>query len=90
VSAVLANQGSVDEPRGTVRITMSDQTSGATATQVRSAPVAVGETVTLPQAVFGVKPGTFYVLRVTVLLPADQAVTDGTVFQETLQIAPGT
>lgn len=90
VSAVLPNQGSVDEPRGTVRITMSDQTSGVTATQVRSAPVAVGATVTLPAATFRVKPGTFYVLRVSVVLPADQAVTDGTLYQETLQIAPGT
>jgi hypothetical protein len=39
---------------------------------------------------FRVKPGTFYVLRVSVVLPAAQAVTDGTVFEQTLQIAPGT
>jgi len=88
VSAVLANQGSVDEPRGTVRFTMADQTSGATATQVRSAPVAVGETVTLPEVRFRVKPGTTYVLRVNVSLPSGQALTNGTVYQETLQIAP--
>jgi hypothetical protein len=90
VSAVLANQGSVSEPRGTVRFTMTNQTTGATATQVRSAPVAVGETVTLPEVTFRVAPGTFYVLRVSVVLPAAQSVTNGTVFEQTLQIAPGT
>ena len=90
VSVVLANQGSVNEPRGTVRFTMANQSTGATATQVRSAPVAVGETVTLPEVAFRVAPGTFYVLRVSVVLPAAQAVTNGTVFAETLQIAPGT
>jgi len=90
VSAVLANQGSVSEPRGTVRFTMTNQTTGATATQVRSAPVAVGDTVTLPEVTFRVMPGTFYVLRVSVVLPAAQTLTNGTVFAETLQIAPGT
>jgi hypothetical protein len=89
VSAVLANQGSVSEPHGTVRFTMANQTTGATATQVRSAPVAVGETVTLPEVIFRVAPGTFYVLRISVVLPAAQTVTNGTVFQQTLQIAPG-
>ena len=88
VSAVLANQGSVNEPLGTVRFTMADQTSGVTATQVRSAPVAVGATVTLPEVLFPVKPGTVYVLRVSVLLPAGQVLTNGTVYQQTLQIAP--
>jgi hypothetical protein len=90
VSAVLANQGSVDEPRGTVRFTMANQSSGATTTQVRSAPLAVGETVTLPQVTFRVQPGTDYVLRVAVSLPSGQAITNGTVYQETLQIAPAT
>jgi hypothetical protein len=90
VSAVLANQGSVSEPRGTVRFTMANQTTGATTTQVRSAPVAVGETVTLPEVTFRVTPGTFYVLRVSVVLPAAQTLTDGTLYQQTLQIAPGT
>jgi hypothetical protein len=90
VSAVLANQGSVSEPRGTVRFTMTNQTTGSTATQVRSAPVAVGETVTLPEVVFPVTPGTFYVLRVSVVLPPAQTLTNGTVFEQTLQIAPGT
>jgi hypothetical protein len=90
VSVVLANQGSVSEPRGTVRFTMANQTTGATATQVRSAAVAVGQTVTLPEVTFRVAPGTFYVLRVSVVLPAAQSLTNGTLFAETLQIAPGT
>jgi len=90
VDVVLANQGSVNEPHGTVRYTLTDQNTGAGSAQVRSAPVAVGTTVNLPRVTFAVKPGTFYVLTVSVVLPAAQAVTAGTVVQRTLQVAPGT
>ena len=90
VDVVLANQGSVNEPHGTVRYTLTDESTGASSTQVRSAPVAVGASVSLPTVNFGVKSGTFYVLTVSVVLPAAQAVTAGTVLQRTLQVAPGT
>jgi hypothetical protein len=90
VTVVLADQGSVDEPRGTVRYTMANQTTGATATQVRTAAVAVGDTVTLPTVTFATKPGTAYVLTVSVVVPAGQSVTAGTALQQALQIAPAT
>ena len=48
VTVVLANQGSSNEPHVSVRFTLADQTSGATTSQVRTTPLALGASVTLP------------------------------------------
>ena len=69
VSVVLANQGSVDEPHATVHITSANQTTAATKTRTLTGAVALGGTVALPMANFGVKPGTTYVLTVSIVLP---------------------
>ncbi len=88
VTVVLANQGSVDEPHASVRYTLANQSSGATATQVESAALALGASGTLPQVSFNVVPGTNYVLTVEVLLPPGQTQTANTVLQQALQVAP--
>ena len=90
VTTVLGNDGTADEPHAAVRFTLANQATGATATQVESAPLAFGASVTLPTATFRVKPGTAYVLTVAVILPTGQAATAGTVLQQALQVAPAT
>jgi hypothetical protein len=90
VSVVLANQGSSNEPHVSVRYTLADQTSGATISKVRTAPLALGASVTLPDVTMRVKPSTAYVLTVQLVLPAGQTLTDQTVVQQALQVAPGT
>ena len=90
VTAVLGNDGTADEPHAAVRFTLANQATGATATQVESAALGFGASVTLPTATFSVKPGTAYVLTVAVVLPTGQAATAGTVLQQALQVAPAT
>jgi hypothetical protein len=90
VSVVLANQGSSNEPHVTVHFTLADQTSGATITQARTTPLALGASVTLPDVTMRVKPSTAYVLTVQLVLPAGQTLTANTVVQQALQVAPGT
>jgi hypothetical protein len=90
VTTVLGNDGTADEPHAAVRFTLANQATGATATQVESAALAFGSSVTLPTATFRVKPGTAYVLTVAVILPTGQAATAGTVLQQALQVAPAT
>ena len=70
VTVVLANQGSSNEPRVSVRFSLADQTSGATTTEVRTTPLALGASVTLPDVTLRVKPSTTYVLTVQVIPPA--------------------
>ncbi len=90
VSVVLANQGSSNEPHVAVHYTLADQTSGATVTQTRTTPLALGASVTLPDVTMRVKPSTAYVLTVQLVLPTGQTLTDNTVVQQALQVAPGT
>ena len=90
VTVVLGNDGSSGEPHASVRITLANQSSGATATQVESTALALGGSVALPTATFHVKPGFTYELTVAVIPPAGQALTAGTVTQQALQVAPGT
>ena len=90
VTAVLGNNGSADEPHASVRFSLADQSTGATATQVRSAPLALGSSVTLPTVTFPVQPGTAYTLTVAVILPTGQAETANTALQQALQVAPAT
>jgi hypothetical protein len=87
-TVVLANNGSVAEPHATVRFVLANQSSGATATLVETTALALGASTTLPTANFRVKPGTTYVLTVSVPLPAGQTETNGTVFQQALDVAP--
>jgi hypothetical protein len=89
-TVVLADNGSVAEPHATVRFALADQSSGATATKVDTAALALGASVTLPTVDFRVKPGTTYVLTVSVVTPPGQTETDGTVFQQALTVAPAT
>jgi len=90
VTVVVGNDGSADEPQASVRITLANQPSGATATQVESFALALGASVALPTANFRVKPGTTYQLTVAVVLPAGQAQTGSTVIMQALQVAPAT
>ncbi len=48
VSVVVANEGSVDERRASVRVSLANQTTGATDTRTLTAAVALGSTVGLP------------------------------------------
>jgi len=90
ITAVLANDGSADEPHASVRFTLANQSSGTTATRVESAGLILGASVTLPTVTFGVTPGTNYALTVAVVVPTGQGATAGTVLQQVLQVAPGT
>jgi hypothetical protein len=90
VTVVVGNDGSSAEPHASVRVTLANQSSGATATQVEFTALALGASVALPTATFRVKPGTTYQLTVSVVPPAGQAVTAGTVIQQALQVAPAT
>jgi hypothetical protein len=90
VTVVLANNGSVAEPHASVRFTLADQSSAATATHVESISLGLGASATLPVATFRVKPGTSYVLTVAVILPAGQSETAGTLLEQALQVSPAT
>jgi hypothetical protein len=90
VTVVLGNDGSSGEPHASVRITLANQSSGATVTKVETTALALGGSVALPTATFHVKPGSTYQLTVAVIPPAGQAVTVGTVTQQALQVAPAT
>jgi hypothetical protein len=90
VTVVLANQGSSNEPGVSVRYSLTDQTTGATTGQVRSTPLALGASVTLPEVTLRVKPSTTYTLTVQIIPPAGQTLTAGTAIQQALQVAPAT
>ncbi len=90
VTVVLANQGSSDEPHVTVRVSLEDQTSGATINQVRTTSLALAASVTLPDVTLRVKPSTSYLLTVQVVPPAGQTLLAGTATQVPLQVAPAT
>ncbi len=88
VTVVLANQGSVDEPHVSVRYSMADQSNGATATHVEETSLALDTSVTLPPVTFTAEPSTTYVLTVQIVLPAGQTLTNGTILQQALRVAP--
>ena len=90
VTVVLANQGSSNEPRVSVRFSLADQTSGATTSQVRTTSLPLGASVTLPDVTMRVKPSVSYLLTVQIIPPTGQTLTAGTATQQALQVAPGT
>jgi hypothetical protein len=90
VTVVVANEGTLDEPHASVRLTLANQSSGVTATRVERAALVFGATAAMPQVLFAVKPGTTYVLTVQVLLPPGQTQTGNTVSQQPLLVAPAT
>jgi hypothetical protein len=90
VIVVLANQGSVAEPRASVRFTLADQSAGTTASRTEASALALGSSVTLPEVTFNVRPGTTYELTVQAVPPAGQSLTAGTVIQQALQVSPAT
>jgi hypothetical protein len=69
---------------------LANQTTGATKTRTLTTAVALGGTVGLPTATFGVKPGTTYVLTISLVLPPGQTSALGTATQTTVQVAPAT
>ena len=91
VTVVVANNGSVTEPRATVRFTLADQSpaSGVSTTHSETVALAAGASATLPTVTFGVKPGTTYLLTVSVVLPAGQTVVPATL-EQALEVAPAT
>jgi hypothetical protein len=89
VSVVLANNGSVREPSGTVRFTLANQSSGTATTRNESMTLPAGASATLPTVTFGVSPGTTYLLTVSVVLPAGQTVVPAALTQA-LEVAPAT
>jgi hypothetical protein len=88
VTVVLANQGSSNEPHVSVRFSLTNQTSGATTSQVRTTALPFAASVTLPGVTLRVKPSTSYLLTVQVIPPAGQTITAGTATQVPLQVAP--
>ena len=90
VNVVVANQGTSYESHVSVRVSLADQTTGATTTQARGTSLALGASVTLPQVTMRVKSSTTYVLTVQVIPPAGQTLTAGTAVQQLLQVAPAT
>jgi hypothetical protein len=90
VDVVLANDGSVAEPRATVHYTLADQTSGATSSRTHAVALAPGSSQALPTANFTVNPGTTYVLTVSVDVPPAQTQLAGTAVQYTLAISQAT
>ncbi|MGP0031436.1 MAG: hypothetical protein ACLPVF_13120 [Acidimicrobiales bacterium] len=88
VSPVLTNLGTVDEPRGTVHITLTAVSSGRAVAVRRVAAVAASRSVALTPATFVVKPGLTYQLTVAIALPAAQTSTAQTDLTWVLQIAP--
>jgi hypothetical protein len=90
VAVVVADEGTMDEAHATVRFALASPTPGESRTLVRTAPVVSGASVTLPEVTFPVKPGTTYVLTLSIVLPTGQTDTAGTATQQTLQIAPAT
>jgi hypothetical protein len=90
VDVVLANNGTVAEPRATVHFTMANQASGATATRAETVALASDASQALPTADFHVTPGQTYVLTISVVLPAGQTQTIGTAVQDVLQVSLAT
>jgi hypothetical protein len=90
VTVVLANQGSSNEPRVSVRFSLTDQTTNATTGQLRTTALPLGASVTLPSVNLRVKPSTTYTLTVQVIPPDGQTITAGTAIQQALQVAPAT
>jgi hypothetical protein len=87
---VLANDGSVAEPRATVHYTLANQSSGATSSRTHAVALAPGTSQALPTANFAVDPGATYVLTVSVDVPAAQTQLAGTAVQYTLTISQAT
>jgi hypothetical protein len=90
VTAVVANQGTVDEPHAIVRLTLAESASLSGTTRSWSGPVPFGRSVALPTSVFAVNAGASYVLTVSVSTPGGQANPIGGTYQATLHVAPGT
>ncbi len=90
VDVVLGNNGTVDEPHATVHFTLANQSSGGTAAHAETVALVSGASQALPTVDFRVKPGTTYVLTISVDLPAGQTQTVGTAVQDVLQIALAT
>jgi len=90
VTVVISNAGTVVEPHASVQFALTRQPSGLTRTVTRAATVAAGQSVTLTQVTFVVKPGTTYRLSVSVVLPPAQTQTTATTLTHLLRIAPST
>lgn len=90
VDVVLANDGTVAEPRATVHYTVADQSSGATSSRTKTVALAPDTSQALPTATFGVAAGTTYVLTVSVDVPAGQTQLAGTAVQYVLAISQAT
>jgi hypothetical protein len=89
VTVVLGNNGSVTEPRATVRFALSNQSSGDTTTRTESVALAAGGSATLPTVTFAVKPGSTYLLTVSAVRPAGQSAVPAALHQA-LEVAPAT
>ncbi|HWD55739.1 MAG TPA: hypothetical protein VG346_11475 [Acidimicrobiales bacterium] len=90
VDVVLGNNGTVDEPRATVHLTIANQASGATSTRTDTVALASAASRALPTTNFHVTPGQTYVLTISVVLPAGQTQTVDTSVQDVLQVALAT
>jgi hypothetical protein len=87
VIVVVTNLGSVNESHVAVLFTLALQAAGGRiTTQSRSAPLSSGDSVTLDPVLFGVKPGSTYLLSVAITSPSGQASN----LNQLLQIAPST
>jgi hypothetical protein len=90
VDVVLANDGSVAEPRATVRYTLAEQSTGATSSRTHTVALAPDASQDLPTVNFGIVSGNTYVLTVSVDVPTGQTQLAGTAAQYTLAISQAT
>jgi hypothetical protein len=90
VTAVVANQGSVDEPHAVVHVTLAQIAPPAGFVRTWTGPIPLGASVAVPTAFFDVKAGATYNLAVSVTSPQSPAGAPGGTYQATLRVAPGT
>jgi hypothetical protein len=89
LSVVVSDAGTVDEPRATVRFTITPLPTGTSETQTMTAPVASGGSVVIPPVTFAVLPGHSYQLTISVVPPAAQTDFTNVTLTDNLQVAPG-
>jgi hypothetical protein len=95
LDVVLSNEGSVDEPRASVKFALVADPAAAGATTVptmaiRTTAVAAGRSVSLTPVSFRVRPGTSYQLTVAISVPAGQTNVANTSLSQVLEVSPST
>ena len=90
VTVVVADEGTADEAHAKVRFVLASATPSQSKTLIRTVPVRSGGSAVLPEATFDVRPGSTYVLTLSIAVPNGQTDLAGTAEQQTLRVAPAT